>query len=61
MYVRYTGPEEKLKFAYDKIALTAFEDDIPLKGDSYTMFVDRNEEEDTIVAEVFMPKAEEAD
>jgi hypothetical protein len=60
MYVRYTGPEDKLKFAYDKIGLTAFEEDIPLKGDSYTIFVDRNEEEDTIVADVFMPKAEEA-
>lgn len=61
MYVRYIGPEEKLKFAYDKINLTAFEEDIPLKGDSYTIFVDRNEEEDTIVADVFMPKAEEMD
>lgn len=61
MYVRYIGPEDKLKFAYDKIALTAFEEDIPLKGDSFTIFVDRNEEEDTIIADVFMPKAEEAD
>lgn len=61
MYVRYTGLEESMKFAYDKISLTAFEEDIPLKGDSYTIFVDRNETDDTIVADVFMPKAEEAD
>lgn len=58
MYCRYTGPEEKLKFAYDKINLTAFEEDIPLKGDSYTIFVDRNEKDDTITADVFMERAD---
>ena len=30
MYCRYIGPEENMKFAYDKIMLTAFEEDIPL-------------------------------
>lgn len=59
MYCRYTGPEEKLKFAYDKINLEAFENDIELTGESYTVFVDQNEEDGTIVADVFMPKAEE--
>ena len=57
MYVRYTGPESKLKFAYDKINLTAFEEDIELKGDSYTVFVDQNE--DKLIADVFMEKANE--
>lgn len=59
MYVRYIGAEQTLKFAYDKINLTAFEEDIPLVGDSYTIFVNHNEEEDTIVADVFMPKKKE--
>lgn len=59
MYCRYNGPEEKLKFAYDKINLEAFENDIELTGESYTVFVDQNEEEGTIVADVFMPKANE--
>lgn len=58
MYCRYTGPEDKLKFAYDKILLTAFEEDIPLKGDSYTIFVDRDEENETIIADVFMERAD---
>lgn len=58
MYCRYIGPEEKLKFAYDKINLEAFEDDIELTGESYTVFVDQNEEEGIIVADVFMPRAE---
>ncbi len=40
MYCRYIGPEEKLKFAYDKINLEAFENDIELTGESYTVFVD---------------------
>lgn len=56
MYCRYTGPEDKLKFAYDKIMLTAFEEDIPLKGDSYTIFVDR--QDDYIIADVFMERAD---
>jgi len=58
MYCRYIGLEDKLKLAYDKLNLTAFENDIQLKGDSYKIFVDRNEEENTIIAEVFMPRAD---
>lgn len=56
MYCRYTGPETALKFAYDKINLYAFENDILLKGDSYTVFVDSDEENDNITADVFMEK-----
>ena len=51
--------EEIAKFAYDKINLEAFENDIELTGESYTVFVDQNEEEGTIVADVFMPKVNE--
>lgn len=58
MYCRYIGPEEKLNFAYQKIQLEAFENDIPLKGDSYTIFVDRDEESETITADVFMERAD---
>lgn len=58
MYCRYNGPEEKLKFAYDKIQLEAFGNDIPLKGDSYTIFVDRDEENETITADVFMERSD---
>lgn len=57
MYCRYVGPEDKLNFAYQKINLEAFENDISLKGDSYTIFVDRNEEDETITADVFMERA----
>lgn len=58
MYCRYIGPEDKLKFAYDKIHLEAFENDIELEDCSYTIFVDRNEEDETIVADVFIPRKE---
>ncbi len=43
---------------YDKIQLEAFENDIPLKGDSYTIFVDRDEENETITADVFMERTD---
>lgn len=50
-YVRYTGPEEKLKFAYDKINLAAFENDFELSNENYTIFVDQ--QDDIIIADVF--------
>lgn len=58
MYCRYTGPEASLKFAYDKINLEAFENDVKLEDYNYTIFVDNNPEEEFIVADVFIPKAE---
>ena len=54
MYARYTGPEEKLKLAYDKINVTAFEEDIELSNTSYTIFVDK--QDDNIVADIFVEK-----
>lgn len=57
LYSRYMGPESTLKYAYDKINLYAFENDIALKGDSYTVFVDNDEENDEIIADVFMERA----
>ena len=56
MYCRYRGPEMSLKFAYDKINLEAFEQDIKLADNSYTIFVDNNEEEGIMTADVFIPK-----
>lgn len=60
MYCRYTGPESKVKFAYDKINLEAFEQGIDLGEHNYTIFVDNNTEEDIMVADVFIPRAESA-
>ncbi len=54
MYARYTGPEEKLKLAYDKINVTAFEEDIELSNTTYTIFVDK--QDDNIVADIFVEK-----
>lgn len=54
MYARYIGPEDKLKFAYDKINVTAFEEDIEISRESYTIFVDKQDE--NIVADVFVEK-----
>lgn len=56
LYCRYTGPEEKIKFAYDKLHVEAFENDIELTGGSYTVFVDKKD--DNIIADVFMERAD---
>lgn len=58
LYCRYTGPENKLKLAYDKINLEAFEQDMTLCDFNYTIFVDNNPEEDIMVADVFIPRAD---
>lgn len=55
LYARYIGPEEKIKFAYDKLGVYAFENDIELEGSNYTVYVDRNEDDESIIADVFMP------
>lgn len=56
LYCRYIGAEETLKYAYDKISLYAFENDIKLKGESYTVFVSNDEGNDAMIADVFMEK-----
>lgn len=54
MYTRYVGPEEKLKLAYDKMNVTAFEEDIELSNENYTIFVDQ--QDDNVVADIFVEK-----
>ena len=41
-----------------KLGVYAFENDIELDGCNYTIYVDRNEEDETMVADVFMPVKE---
>lgn len=52
LFARFSEKEENLQFAYSKLALYAFENNMRLKGDSYTIFVNKNE--DDIIADVFM-------
>ncbi len=55
LYARYKGPESKVKFAFDKLGVYAFENDIELQGSNYTIYVSKNVEEETMVADIFMP------
>ena len=55
MYTRFIGSEEKLYLAYQKIEIDAYENDIKLKGSSYTIFLD-SKEDGMIVADRFMEK-----
>ena len=55
IYCRYIGPENKQNFAYEKILLEAFERDILLNGNIYTIVVDQNDE--LIITDVFMERA----
>lgn len=52
LFARFIEKEQNLQFAYAKLNLHAFENDIKLLGDNYTIFVERNES--NIVADIFM-------
>jgi len=52
LYTRFIGKETKLKYAYDKLGVYAYENDIELKGSTYTVFVD--EDGENFIADVFM-------
>jgi hypothetical protein len=54
MYVRFVGKQSDLHFAYDKICVTAFEEGIKLKGDYYTIIIDK--QDDILTADIFMEK-----
>ena len=55
MYTRFTGAEEDMQFAYQKMQVTAYEEDIKLKGSSYTIFLD-SDDDGIVTADIFMEK-----
>lgn len=52
LFARFSEKEENLHYAYSKLQLYAFENDIKLKGDSYTVLVENKDNK--IIADVFM-------
>ena len=56
MYCRYTGEQENLKHAYEKINVEAFEKGERLTGESYTVYVSHDGQEGIITADVFMTR-----
>ena len=52
LFARYSEKEENLQFAYSKLQLFAFENDIKLKGEAYTVFVENRDNK--MIADVFM-------
>lgn len=55
LYAKYIGPEDKIKYAYDKMGVYAFENDIELDGSNYTIYVSSNKEDETMLTDIFMP------
>lgn len=52
LFARYNEIEEGLQYAYSKLGVYAFENNIKLKGDSYTVFVESKN--DKLAADIFM-------
>ena len=54
LYARFCDEESKVKYAYDKLAIFAYENDINLTNETYTVFV--TQEDDKLTADIFMEK-----
>ena len=52
LYAHYTGPLNQNQLATAKLQIMAFENDIKLTGDNYTIYV--NQDDDDAVIDVFM-------
>jgi len=52
LFARFSEKEENLQFAYSKLQVYAFENDIKLKGENYTVFVENKDS--NMIADVFM-------
>ena len=52
LYAHYTGPMSQSQLAASKLQIHAFENDQTLTGDTYTIFV--NQDDDEAVVDVFM-------
>lgn len=52
LYGHFVGPSEKMSLVYDKMRVTAYEQDIKLRGSNYTIYV--KQDGDEIIADVFM-------
>ncbi|MDR1068201.1 MAG: hypothetical protein LBL36_03015 [Clostridiales Family XIII bacterium] len=57
LYTRFTGEEDDMQFAYNKLQLVGYEEEIPLSSETYTVFVDNDEENGTLTADIFVPKS----
>lgn len=54
MYAHYTGPEDKIRLAHEKIKIWAFENDISIHEESYTIYV--GQDDDNVIVDVFVEK-----
>lgn len=52
LYGHFAGPSDKMSLVYDKMHVTAYEQDIKLNGNTYTIYVSQNGDE--MVTDVFM-------
>lgn len=58
LYTRFTGMEEDMQLAYQKMQVAAYEEDIKLKGSTYTVFLGSNDD-GTITVDIFMEQTDE--
>ncbi|MDR0884804.1 MAG: hypothetical protein LBN22_00315 [Clostridiales Family XIII bacterium] len=56
MYTRFVGEVSNLQHAYSKIKVIAYEDNIKLNRDCYTVFIDNDKDRGIITSDIFIPK-----
>ncbi|MDR3216687.1 MAG: hypothetical protein LBT55_04650 [Clostridiaceae bacterium] len=53
LFARFNGDSEKFQFAVNKLTLFAYENDVELTGETYSVLI--KQEEKSLLADVFMP------
>ncbi|WP_267378661.1 hypothetical protein [Bacillus sp. GM_Baccil_2] len=53
LFARFNDEEENIRFAYLKLNVHAFENNLNLQGESYTVYM--KQKSDRLVADIFMP------
>jgi uncharacterized protein YecE (DUF72 family) len=57
LYTRFIGEDDDMQFAYNKLQLVGYEEEIPLSPETYTVFVGQGEESEVMTADIFVPKS----
>lgn len=55
LFTRFNGKAEDINFASMKMQLHAYENDVELTGETYTVVIEETTKEGLILADVFMP------
>lgn len=55
LFTRFKGKEHDVDFAFQKMNIYAYENDILLKTESYSVYLNEKQERNEVIVDIFMP------